>query len=416
MRHTLPLNSSKKRKLFVFMKTLIDVHRTFKHRYKNIYVRICIYKCILCLYLELGGISPESGIPRVISGFCIENWTPYKGKCYHIGNQLLSFSKAQEYCKTLNASLVAVHSKTTNNFLGSLLLKNNVGWVWLNAKQADEGSSQFQWIDGSDFNYTGWISGFPEKPKQNYSDCVYLSDQNGWVTQQLHKNKSVYSPTFSFGFEISKKKQECTQYYLEYYRNPKIHDGSCLHELQRKINKLIDVLNGTQAVDKNLDEKRLKNGNKTYEIFAEKLNFNDAKQKGGSLLEIRDEMENKFISQHLLFDKRYWIGAKRFMLHSSLFLYTNGKKMKYANWPAAEPKPTEMDNCVNIKNGKMHVDICDELFQFICEFENYGTKSSGNVVIEDVMRENHRLSKELNETKLLTNTQSQIMRILLQRS
>ncbi|RWR99188.1 hypothetical protein B4U80_15093, partial [Leptotrombidium deliense] len=61
------------------------------------------------------------------------------------------------------------------------------------------------------------------------------------------------------------------------------------------------------------------------------MTFNDAKdicfKRGGSLLEISDEIENNYITRRLLFDERYWIGAKRIMHYSSIFLYTNGKNM-----------------------------------------------------------------------------------------
>ncbi|RWS18396.1 hypothetical protein B4U80_14620, partial [Leptotrombidium deliense] len=147
--------------------------------------------------------------------------------------------------------------------------------------------------------------------------------------------------------------------------------------------------------------------NKTYEIYTDKMTFNDAKdvcfKRGGSLLEISDEIENNYITRRLLFDERYWIGAKRIMHYSSIFLYTNGKNMKYINWPATEPKPSETSNCVNIMNGKMYVDNCNESLKFICEYTNHSTDSSGDVILEDVIKQNIGLHKKLKDNELKTS-------------
>ncbi|RWS23190.1 hypothetical protein B4U80_13955, partial [Leptotrombidium deliense] len=209
----------------------------------------------------------------------------------------------------------------------------------------------------------------------------------------------------------------CFENIFDYYRNPTKWEQRCLANLEERIKTIFDGFSKTGEENKNVGEQSFKKGDKKYEICAEKMTFNDAKevcfQKGGSLLEINNENENDFIAQHLLFDMRYWIGAKRLMHYSSIFLYTNGGNMKYVNWPASEPKPTEYDNCVNIINGKMHTDKCAEKFLFICEYKENTEPSSGDVIIEDVLRENKRLNKELKEIKLLTNAQWQIIRVFL---
>ncbi|RWS21363.1 hypothetical protein B4U80_00997 [Leptotrombidium deliense] len=48
----------------------------------------------------------------------------------------------------------------------------NVSWVWLNAKQTENKSSTFEWVDGTDFDYSNWYVGEPNQVQKDYPLCI----------------------------------------------------------------------------------------------------------------------------------------------------------------------------------------------------------------------------------------------------
>ncbi|RWS20520.1 hypothetical protein B4U80_14261 [Leptotrombidium deliense] len=189
--------------------------------------------------------------------------------------------------------------------------------------------------------------------------------------------------------------------------NKSVFEYKANEAVEESIKTLFNGFSTANQIQKNFSKHTFENEYKRYEVYTVKMTFNNAKEvcfeRGGSLVEISNEIENDIVTQHLLFNNKYWIGAKRMI----------GRNMEYVNWEASEPKITEKDNCVNLINGRMHTDNCGEMFDFISENKDYASKPYDDVIFGEIMRENKRFSKELKEAKKFIYVQWQIIRIFL---
>ena len=66
---------------------------------------------------------------KVLAQYCLPAWTYYTGYCYIYQNQKMNQTQANDYCQSINASLVSVHDKNIIDFMTNLLNKN---YFWVN--------------------------------------------------------------------------------------------------------------------------------------------------------------------------------------------------------------------------------------------------------------------------------------------
>jgi len=110
-----------------------------------------------------------------------QGWSRFDSSCYKLfdnnGSGFENRDACQKECKGWE-KLTSIRSKYENDFLASLLKWNGNG---LSAfVGADEVSpKEFEWIDGSEWNYDNWAEGYPDG-KQG---CVVLGekDRGKWI-------------------------------------------------------------------------------------------------------------------------------------------------------------------------------------------------------------------------------------------
>ena len=101
---------------------------------------------------------------------CESGWTEFERACYKFAYNGLSWPSAKDACLSQDAHLTSVHSDDEQQFIESIILSNSLP-TWIGGKLE---TFDFQWEDGSEFDYTNWDSSEP-----NYDgNCIIMSLTN----------------------------------------------------------------------------------------------------------------------------------------------------------------------------------------------------------------------------------------------
>ncbi|XP_033101413.1 echinoidin-like [Anneissia japonica] len=139
---------------------------------------------------------------------CPEYWTEYRGNCYRVFGQALTWQDADNYCQYSSgaprgaAHLVSLHSQGESNFVKNLwntitdnkvveAVWRNMYWIGLNDIY-HEGS--FVYSDYSSYDFNNFHAGEPNN--SGNQDCIVVWDyqKNGratWDDQQCY-NKHAF--------------------------------------------------------------------------------------------------------------------------------------------------------------------------------------------------------------------------------
>lgn len=123
-------------------------------------------------------IATRSAVPED-GGSCETGWLQFRqDKCYRFVHIRLAFDDAESLCNNLyGGHLPSIHSQEEqfmiSQFLASVNVKNG-SEIWLGGRQMD--FHNFNWGDGSLFNYSYWEQGEPSFPAEK---CIEMSWRNG---------------------------------------------------------------------------------------------------------------------------------------------------------------------------------------------------------------------------------------------
>ena len=126
---------------------------------------------------------------------CGAGWTPHKEKCYRLFAAPLSWTKASAQCAANCGHLASVPDRETEDFLVGLA-KNfsgstclgplELGSLWLGGYRED-GDEEWQWKDGSPWNYTNWAKGEPNNGNRGREHHLELWwDTPSWNDEHGH--------------------------------------------------------------------------------------------------------------------------------------------------------------------------------------------------------------------------------------
>merc|ERR1719397_1442150 len=100
-------------------------------------------------------------IPAIVWSEC------YGSLCYYKTPSKMSWTEANMTCVGLGVELASVHSLEENTFLYNLCGSGSDCWIGLTDEQAE---GDWEWTDGSEFDYSNWRSGEPN----NWGDQDYV--------------------------------------------------------------------------------------------------------------------------------------------------------------------------------------------------------------------------------------------------
>lgn len=102
---------------------------------------------------------------------------PQFNKAYHLLEELMTFEKADSYCKRLGGRLLTIQSKEENDFVNQEVAFHYE--VWLGAIN----SSTYRWQDGSTIKYCNWAKDSMEPLAGN--GLAFVNSQGDWLTTTL---------------------------------------------------------------------------------------------------------------------------------------------------------------------------------------------------------------------------------------
>ncbi|GMR57857.1 hypothetical protein PMAYCL1PPCAC_28052, partial [Pristionchus mayeri] len=101
--------------------------------------------------------------------------------CYQVSEDRTSSSDAQDMCRSVGANLASIYSDQENSFIRRLAVSRGLTNGVLLGATASREKSNCKWLDGSEWNYTNFLPGFPF---DGYGDCLAkeTTDVNGqWM-------------------------------------------------------------------------------------------------------------------------------------------------------------------------------------------------------------------------------------------
>ncbi|GMS86479.1 hypothetical protein PENTCL1PPCAC_8654, partial [Pristionchus entomophagus] len=110
--------------------------------------------------------------------------------CYQLTNTLVNWTIADKYCKSVGASLGSVHNEQDNGFLRRLAISRGLVNGLLLGASSSVKLNDFKWIDGSDWNYTNFVPGFPVR---GLGTCLAMAT-NGIAGQWTNSECSTKMP------------------------------------------------------------------------------------------------------------------------------------------------------------------------------------------------------------------------------
>uniref|UniRef100_W5KY71 Uncharacterized LOC103026164 n=1 Tax=Astyanax mexicanus TaxID=7994 RepID=W5KY71_ASTMX len=128
----------------------------------------------------LAPLSEMQRTPRLWNTECGEE---IDGKCYYFNSNLLTFSEAETSCKTFSSlgHLASVTSSGLHVRLVELVTRAKGEGVltWLGGIMRD---AQFEWTDGSSWEYSDWMPGHPSTEKYEQSCMEMFRMGESWWT------------------------------------------------------------------------------------------------------------------------------------------------------------------------------------------------------------------------------------------
>ncbi len=85
---------------------------------------------------------------------------------------------AEQNCKSINATLISLHSEEEIEFVLDLVRKmiSNFKLVWIGAKRTSFGVHDFEWSNQESFNFSNWDIGEPRDSRMNKTGVAMLYD------------------------------------------------------------------------------------------------------------------------------------------------------------------------------------------------------------------------------------------------
>lgn len=110
-------------------------------------------------------LSPPTPTPTTSSpSVCRADWKRFQNKCYKVTDSIGNHAKGKGECEGEQAEIASIHSAAENNFIASLYDSEKHGtfnvWFRIGAIR-DSSDNSFSRLDGTTFDYTNWVEGYP---------------------------------------------------------------------------------------------------------------------------------------------------------------------------------------------------------------------------------------------------------------
>ncbi|KAM4562374.1 galactose-specific lectin nattectin-like [Odontesthes bonariensis] len=122
---------------------------------------------------------------------CPPGWTQFGSCCFIYYHTAKAWIDAEHVCMGIGGNLASIHSADENLFLSDLVKRvtgvHHLFWVGGFDAVAE---GRWQWTDGSDFNYSNWLSGQPTN-HGGKEHCIDINYGGGfWNDLPCHHGRS----------------------------------------------------------------------------------------------------------------------------------------------------------------------------------------------------------------------------------
>ncbi|CAH1779946.1 unnamed protein product [Owenia fusiformis] len=291
-------------------------------------------------------LPTPSGAPPV-DDRCDGGWLGYSYSCYSFLNvNKRTWQQANQYCKSLKATLVRINNRYENAFL-TAQLNSMTGEFWTDlTDKAKPGT--YQWSNGHSYiPYTHWAKGEPDDSK---GQCVTLGSKRLaglWYDRNCGIKRGLVCEKLRRGFTSPAMP------------TPTVITAPCAAGWS-------DYLLGSYC----------------YKVSAVlpnyRLNWLDARKncidQGAELASFHDDDEHDFVYKNFIFgesDEPLWIGLNNRDTEEG-HKWSDGSSVTYTNWADGEPNNWgDRENCVEMKNsdGKWNDMNCGRTRNWVCKIQ-----------------------------------------------
>uniref|UniRef100_A0A8D2L7R1 Lymphocyte antigen 75 n=1 Tax=Varanus komodoensis TaxID=61221 RepID=A0A8D2L7R1_VARKO len=248
---------------------------------------------VLVCKVEMGPKEDKPPLPTLL---------PYKNTSYWILQKQINWYEAWKECKQNGRELASIHSESEQDFLKNIV-KSDGFPLWIGLSNHNENDSDFEWSDGSTFDYHP--REFEHSPPPG--KCVVLDTKGLWNRVECTKPADgavCYSPSNSkpafMHLDVSMHPAGSPQW-IQYKDN-------CYAFAMELYNYSIYTAGDAKEVCKKLDP-------------------------SATLLTVKDAEENQFVSMHLkeyhYITGRAWLGIQS---NAQSLKWLDGSEVKYTNW------------------------------------------------------------------------------------
>uniref|UniRef100_A0A8C0BWH6 Lymphocyte antigen 75 n=1 Tax=Buteo japonicus TaxID=224669 RepID=A0A8C0BWH6_9AVES len=248
-----------------------------------------VYSILACK-IERGPQQLKPPLPESI---------PHGNRTYRILQKKLTWYGALRECKQNRSDLASVHSESQQLFLEDIVKQDGYP-LWLGLSIHDGSKANFEWSDGSDFDYYPW-----ELENSNTTEnCILLDTKGSWnrtectnvaegaICYSPPNSKSPGCPQISGTLKWIQYKDHCYAFDMAFY-NFSVYNVEDAKKVCQKLNP------------------------------------------SATLLTIVDAEENAFVSTHIkendLITKNVWLGLAQSSKDQSLN-WLDGSSVNYVNW------------------------------------------------------------------------------------
>ncbi|OXB77070.1 UNVERIFIED_CONTAM: hypothetical protein H355_007717 [Colinus virginianus] len=288
---------------------------------------------------------------------------------YRILQKKITWYDAVRECKQNMSDLVSIHSESQQLFLEDIVKQDGYP-LWLGLSIHDGSKANFEWSDGSSFDYYPW-----ELENSNTTEnCVLLDTKGSW-----NRVKCTNVAEGAICYSFSNSKYSCSRNNANIFVFPE----------RQSEQKQMSQASGCSQLSGKLPWLQYKDHCYAFDMAFYNFsvyNVEDAKKvckklfvtiflfpldPSAALLTIGDAEENAFVSTHIkendLITKKVWLGLTQSSKGQSLH-WLDGSSVNYANWDNRTTELSEKCSVIMSTTGKWSkVDCSRSQSRVVCK-------------------------------------------------
>ncbi|XP_068401147.1 lymphocyte antigen 75 isoform X3 [Eschrichtius robustus] len=225
---------------------------------------------------------------------------PYEDGIYNVIQKRVTWYEALNTCSQSGGHLASVHDQNGQLFLEDIVKRDGFP-LWVGLSSHDGSESSFEWSDGSAFDYIPW------KDKKSAGNCVVLDPKGIWKHEKCNSVKDG-----AICYKSTKPKEVSSHTYSS--RCPAVKGNE---------SQWIQYRDHCYTSDQALHS------------FSEARRFCSELDHSATIVTIKDEDENKFVSRLMRENNnitmRVWLGLSQLSADQS-WNWLDGSKVTFVKW------------------------------------------------------------------------------------